>query len=468
MATPEREEQTVEVYGREFHPLVTYLGGPFGRQAFDVAAEVTFVHDHFDDRARDGGLGLLVDRHVDPDVALPRGNFVERDTPAEDVRRDGPYLSLAVRPPVRGANPEGGELYDPDAGEPPHAREWDFLREHARKALDEAGVAEDADDVDRVHAFAEYAQQFKKSPTYASFHPVDVLLHSSYCTGAANVLAALADVSGIPVRHACISNHTMTELFFGGRWQFADNHAGGARLVPWADYVDVTLNPGEFEQFSEKQRSYLGHRRTWARSPWHYSGMLRWHWAWGAGSDRGIRTSVMDGYGVGVPCDPRHAAALYPERDRYPFPVRGDTPALTLTEKASWLRVDLLLGPGEAVLKSFRVTDCADNPVREAWVDWWFRGDVTLQDVEVQFADGHSIRPADALPGSDGVSRLRCELPVEVVAEPGRHRLALVNGSTETLHPVAFPTPVVNPPAVATEGALQVYPQSLTREPVLV
>ncbi|MFO7957712.1 MAG: hypothetical protein R6X33_11520 [Candidatus Brocadiia bacterium] len=451
----------------EFGPVVTYLGGPFGKQKLDVAAEVVVTHDHLDDTARGGELGLMVDRHVNPHTELPCGVFVSRDTPGEDVRRHGPYLSLAVQPPDPDGEPVGGEMYDPDAQDPPHAREWDFLMEHAEKALAEAGVGADASAADKVRAFGRYGVKFKTSPTYASFHPVDVLHHSTYCTGAANVQAALANVHGIPARHCCISNHTMTEVHVDGRWQFIDNHANSEPFVPGSDYVDVTINYDRYDQFTERQKSYISHRRCWARSPWHYSGMLNWHWAWGMGKNRGIRTDVMDGYGVGVPCDPHHAAALYPERGSYPFPAWDGNPVMTLTEKASWLRVNLLFGAGERLQKVFYVGPSDDNPVTAAHVDWWFRGEVGTADVVLDFA-GEAIEPSELVPGSGTVTKVRFNLPPDALAESGLHALVLTNRSDRRLDAVVYPTPLVEAPAIATEGARRIRPHSLTSEPILI
>jgi len=451
----------------EFQPVVTYLGGPFGKQALDVAAEVVLTHEHLDESARDGELGLFVGRHVNPHTELPCGVFVTRETPGEDVRRHGPYLSLALQPPDPDGEPVGGELYNPDAQEPPHAQEWDFLMEHAEKALSEAGVGTDAPAADKVRAFARYGVKFKTSPTYASFHPVDVLLHSTYCTGAANVQAALANVHGIPARHACISNHTMTEVYVDGRWHFVDNHVDSEPFMPGSDYVDVTLNYGRYDELTERQKSYLSHRRCWARSPWHYSGMLNWHWAWGMGRNRGIRTDVMDGYGVGVPCDPHHAAALYPERDRYPFPAWDGKPEITLTEKASWLRVNLLFDADESLQKVFYVGPSDDNPVTATRVEWWLRGEVEPGDVVLDYAR-RTIEPSELTPGSGTVTKVRFDLPAGPLAEPGLHSVVLTNRSDRRLDAVAYPTPLVEPPAIATEGACRIRPQSLSSEPILI
>jgi len=462
-----KPDRPVEAAGLTFHPLVTYLGGPFGHQALDVAAEVIFTHERMDDSVRGGELGLLLDRHVDPDTELPCGVFVTRQTPGEDERRDGPYVSLAMRPPVPGGNPEGGELYEEEPLEPAHAREWDFIKQHAQQALDAGGVSDAAPDAEKVHALAEYAMKFKVSPTYPSFHPVDVLLHSSYCTGAANIFAAMANVEGIPARHCCISNHTMTEVFLDGRWQFVDNHADGARFVPGSDYVDVTLEPGRFPQFSEKQRGYLSHRRTWARSPWHYSGMLWWHWAWGGAMGRATRTFIMDGYGISVPCDPHHARALYPQRDSYPFPMWDGVPEITLTEKGSWLRVDLHVQPGAALVKSYHAGRSDDNPVTGARVEWWFDGEIGLRDVVLTGAGADDLEPTELVAGTGAVTKVRFELPLDEAAEPGRHELVLTNRSERTLNAIAYPTPLVSPPAVCTERGVRPYVQSMTPEPTI-
>ncbi len=460
-------DRTDETKHDDFLPLVTYLGGPFDRQPLDVAAEVIVTHERLDESVRGGDLGLLVDRHVNPQTRLPRGVLVTRETPGEDVRRHGPYLSLAVQRPDPEGEPVGGEMYDPNAQEPPHAREWDFLLEHAEKALAEAGVGANAPDAEKVGAFARYGLKFKTGPTYASFHPVDVLLHSSYCTGAANVQATLANVHGIPARHCCISNHTMTEVYVDGRWQFVDNHVHTEPFVPGSDYVDVTLNCDSYEEFSDRQRRYLSHRRCWARSPWHYSGMLYWHWAWGMGKDRGIRTDVMDGYGIGVPCDPHHAAALYPERDSYPFPAWDGKPELTLTEKASWLRVNILFGAGERLRKVFYVGPCEDNPLTSARVEWWFRGEVETGEVVLDCA-GRTIEPSGLADGTGTVTKVCFELPKDALAEPGLHALVLTNRSDRQLNAVAYPTPLLDPPAVVTQGAARIRPQSLTSEPIVI
>ncbi len=329
-------------------------------------------------------------------------------------------------------------------------------------------MPDDAPDADKVQALAEYAMRVKKSPTYASFHPVDVLLHSSYCSGTANVFGALANVEGIPVRQCCISNHSMIEVFVDGRWHFVDNHANGARFVPGADYVDVTLEPDRFPQFSDVQKGYLSHRRTWARSPWHYSGMLRWHWAWGGGKGRGTRTFIMDAYGVGVPCDPHHARALYPDRAEHPFPMWDGVPELTLTEKCSWVRVDLQVRPGESLLKGYHAGPSDDNPVTRARVDWWFNGEVAAEDVVLSYAEGATVEPSELVRGTGTVTKVRFELPPDAVAEPGEHALVLTNRSKRRLDAVAYPTPVLAPPAVGTKGAREVYVQSMVPEPTVI
>ncbi len=456
----------VSSWGFDFYPAVVWLGGGFGRQRFAPAAEVTLRHERHDDTCRGGELKLMVNRHVDPSTRLPRAVFVSRETPGEDVRRDGAYLSLAINPPAKDAEPVGGELYETGLQDAPHAREWDFLRREADRALEEAGVPRDAAVMDKLEAFAEYAMKFKHGPTYDSFHPVDVLLHSSYCTGAANIFFAFANIEGIPARSISIANHSMVEVWVDGRWHFVDNHAAGARLVPGADYVDVTIEPDNFGNFGPKQLQYLKRPIAWGRSPWHYSSMLNWHWAWGESHKRGMRTDVLDGFGISVPCDPCHAGALYPERDTYPFPLWTGAPELTLTEKASWIRAELRLPPGGALLKTFYAGSSEDNPVTAARVDWWFKGEIGPSGAALHLPGaGYTINAPEVVPGRGGVNKLRFELPPEVFAEPGHRTLVLENRTERHLRSVVYPTPLENPIYVSTEADPDVDPRTLSIEP---
>jgi hypothetical protein len=454
-------------FGREYHPLRAWLGGAFGRQNMAAAAEVVLTHDHPDDMIRGGKLGVMIDRHVDPNTELPFGVFVTRDTPSEEVRREGPYISLAMQPPAEDEEPRGGELYDAESTETAHAREWDFLKEHAAKALAGAGLSESASELEKVAAFGEYSMQFKHPPTYDSFHPVDVLLHSSYCTGAANIQFALASVSGIQARSLSIANHSMIEFFIDGRWRFCDNNADGTRFMPDVDYVGVTLRSDSIESLSPSQRKYLGSQVALARSPWHYSSGLRWHWAWGQGRGRGIRTDIMDGYGVCVPFDPHHARALYPTRKDFPFPLWGGGTEITLTEKASWLRVNLALRPGESLRKGFYTSACEDNPVTAARVEWWFRGEVAATDAVLLFGE-QELPAASCVPGSEGVTKLRFDLPTDTVAGEGNREIALLNCSDRTLSPVLYPTPLVSSQPLVSRAEMRPQVTTLVGEPITI
>jgi hypothetical protein len=461
------ESKNVSVDGSTFHSCQPDLGGPFGRVTLDTAAEVTVTHARHDDTVRNGELKLLVDRHVNPDTRLPAKVCVTRDTPGEDERADGAFVSLAARAPDEHAPPRGGEIYDPHSKLSKHAQEWDFLKEHVQKALSGAGLSSNCTDREKVNAFSDYAVKFKAGPLYDSFHPVDVLLHASYCTGAANVVFALCNVVGLPCRSISIANHSMVEVLCDGRWHFVDNHVDGPRFIADHDYVDVTLNVDKMTGFTERQRGYLAPAVCWRRSPWHFSGMLNWHWAWGECKLRGKRTDLTDGYGIGVPCDPQHARALYPERKRYPFPLWNGKPELTLTEKTSWLRLDLRLKPGERLLKQFYVGECRDNPVTAAHVDWWFRGTPGSSDAVLR-SGGKVIEHPQVLPGHNGVSMLRFALPLDIFQTPGHHSLVLENRSSQTLRAIGAPTPVTSIPAISTQQQDLVDTASLAFEPIVV
>ncbi len=445
------------ILGRQFYCCRSRLNEAFGLQNLAVACEVIVRHERVDDRCRKGQLPLLLNRHVDRQRKLPCGIFVTRESPGEDVAREAPYLSLAIRPPEHGGDPAGGELFRAEGVDSLHREEWEFLQEHVARALALAGVRDEASETDKARALADYAAQSEGALVYPSFHPVDVLLHSSYCSGLANLFFALANVSGLVCRSIHIANHSVVEVLIKGKWHFVDNHRAGGplgRFVEGRDYVDVTLRVDECPFSFDTQIGYLKSPLAWRRSPYHYSSMLQWHWAWGEGfGNRGGRSDVNDGYGVSVPCDPCHASALYPGREIFPFPLWAGVPELTLTEKASWIRVDLPLPPSAALLKNVYFSASEDNPIISGRLEWWFSGEVTKNEVVMQWDGSEKTESPDRIEyGSDGVAKAVFVLPPEA-AIPGRRNFVLQNISSRILRAVAYPTPLLEPDPVATSIA---------------
>ena len=458
------------ILGRQFYYCRSRLNEAFGLQNLAVACEVIVRHERVDDRCRKGQLPLLLNRHVDRQRKLPCGIFVTRESPGEDVGREAPFLSLAIRPPEPGGEPAGGELFRAEGVDSLHREEWEFLQEHVVRALALAGVRDEAVETDKVRALADYAAQSEDTLVYPSFHPVDVLLHSSYCSGLANLFFALANVSGLVCRSINIANHSVVEVLIKGQWHFVDNHRTGGplgRFVEGRDYVDVTLRVDECGFSFDTQISYLKSPLAWRRSPYHYSSMLQWHWAWGESDsgNRGGRLDVKDGYGVSVPCDPCHASALYPDREVFPFPLWAGVPELTLTEKASWICVDLPLPSGGALLKNVYFGPSEDNPIISARIEWWFSGEVANEEVVMQWeGSGKSESPDRIEHGFDGVSKAVFALPNKAVI-PGRRNFILQNVSSRTLRAVAYPTPLLDPDPVTTNIS-NADLNTLRREPI--
>jgi len=360
-------------------------------EKLSLAAEVFVVHDHFDAAAAvPWAAGMMVNRHVWSGRRIRRFSPVGRNSPGEDRTPTGAFVSLAAR--ARGSDRLGGELQrmGPDDTRTAHQREWDYLKGHVEKACALfraertrrlSGYAmwspsteltgSELTEWEKFVALTEYAAHWKmrQKEVYPSFHPVDVLYNSSYCSGTANVLCALALVAGFKIRGIHISSHSMMEVRVGKKWVWADNNATlhGARAGAHG-YAEVTAEPGLTPYLGSGAR-YLSMFTSRYRSPWHYSGAMYWHFCDGECEGRGERDDVRDGYGLTVPYDPSTAAALYPELRVHCFHVpKGSRPYVCLTEKGAFVQAAVRLDRRRAFRKRFFVSACPDNPIREGAV----------------------------------------------------------------------------------------------------
>ena len=364
-------------------------------ERLSLAAEVFITHDHFDETSSlPCDAGLMVDRHIWPGRYIKPPRMIGRDSKGEDETPAGAFLSLASAP--RGDDGLGGEL--PAEGDKDrrsrHQREWDFLAGHvekafqiyrARRVLQQSALvpseparkspADSLSEWDRFSALAQYALQWKlrEESVYPSFHPVDVLFHSSYCTGAANVLHALAMVAGFESRFIALTYHSMVEVRVDGRWVWADNYTVPGALTPGAhSYAEVTADPNAIPYLTKEQRADLGTRTATYRSPYHYAGRYYWHFCWGDKTGRAARDDIADGYGLTVAYDPSTALALYPESRRHVFHVPRSWPAaVNLCEKGAFVRAGVPLAPGGVFRKRFYIGPSLDNPVTGGKVKLW-------------------------------------------------------------------------------------------------
>ncbi len=444
------------------------------KERLSLIAEVFLIHEHLDEPSDlPGTAGLMVNRHVWPGRSIATPPPVTRDDPGEDEQPTGAYLPYASQP--RGEDGLGGELRGGrDDDRTAHQREWDFLAGHVRAAYEtyrgrlvRPWPQAELSDWQKVEALAQYAMQWKMrtADVYAGFHPVDVLLHSSYCTGAANVLQALAMVAGFETRYIAISNHAQVEIRVGGRWIWADNiwPDGGVTPTPF-NYAQITEDPDAIVLLTEKQRELYRVRTARYRAPWHFAGQRYWHFCWGGKFGDRPRYADVDGYGLAMPYDPSTAAALYPELKRHAFRVwQGDVPALCISEQRGWVRGRVALTAGRAFRKVFYVGQTPDNPVRGGLVK--FRLPAPLA--------GSSLRVTlDGAPLAGGAPGVRFEQPTWDVAlpaerlTPGEHELIV---EPETGEPeLLFGPDILEPHHAPSRGeAIAVADEAFDVEPIL-
>lgn len=455
---------------------VTGAGSPkTPRQKLSLLAEVFLVHERVDvPLDRPGLAGLMIDRHVWPGRSISPPPPITRDSPGEDEEPTGAHLSFAVQ--ARGEDGLGGELLGSKGDQrTAHQREWDFLAGHVRCAYQQyrGRVArawpepEELNDWQKVEALAQYAIQWKmrSAEVYDSFHPVDVLLHSSYCTGAANILHALALVAGFETRYIAISNHAQVEIHVNNRWIWADNiwPGGGVTPTPFS-YARISEDPDAIPMLTPKQRELYAGRTARYRSPWHYAGRYFWHFCWGDKKGDRPRYADKDGYGLTLPYDPSTATALYPEFRRHAFQVWQANPAaLRVCEQRGWVRGRAELKGDRAFRKVFHVGDCPDNPLLGGVVK--FRLPKPLDDARLRC----TLDGADLGEGMSG-SRLRqptCDFALPAGALTcGEHELVIraESGAAELL----FGPDIVEPYHAPSLGErIDIPDEAFDVEPIL-
>lgn len=121
----------------------------------------------------------------------------------------------------------GGELYKENDGRTAHQRDWDFIVETRDRILKEKGLLNSSDAYKKMQALADYVQSARgrEGERYPSRHPSDYILHSSYCTGAANTEAAFAATLGLKYRTLNTYAHSTAEVEISGKWHFLDDQS---------------------------------------------------------------------------------------------------------------------------------------------------------------------------------------------------------------------------------------------------
>ncbi len=355
----------------------------------------------------------FVNRHIRPGISFDWSGRGTRDTPGWDESPLGCHVSAAALPPGREGSLADdifaekwaaddlitGKIHRPNDGRTAHQRDWDLLREVLAETDTAAGLDAASPVQERICAFALLQNQRKRGQVYPSRHPVDTLLHSSYCTGVSNLFAGLCLVAGIPVRTINDYGHSMAEYWDGHRWCFVDNLTSGqeedyatspgtkAPSVFNLNYMQMLLQPrapdgsplapAHAARYTVDRNCFEPYLNTATRD-WRFD-----HGRMGLGP--GL-APLAAGLGLYVVPAPDNVRALYPEWTEPLTPSRpGRTGELVLTPRQGWLESVIRLDRGLGLRKSFYIgrLDDGANPVQAA------RADLHLHD-----GTGYSFEPA--------------------------------------------------------------------------
>lgn len=193
-------------------------------------------------------------KHREPDGELPhpsRGKQYVFWNRHLDTRFTIDYPRTTRQSP----RPLGGTIGDAD-------REWDVVEETRNRYLADAGLTTASPPTKIAECLANTFRAdsyFKDKPTCTAWgsptreltHPVEGLLHQSFCVGCAHAYAAMADMTGLPCRTIGLGAHRVAEVLVDGRWHMVENscrHPGLEDLAAYmpASFVEVTFDPTQF------------------------------------------------------------------------------------------------------------------------------------------------------------------------------------------------------------------------------
>jgi hypothetical protein len=184
-------------------------------------------------------------------------------------------------PPSRKDSPRAVSYTLGDAG-----REWDTMIEHRDRYLRDAQVGFEGPPHEVAKALADtfLYDNFETKPMSAFSegqrelcHPIEGLLHKSFCVGCAYGFAILADVTGMKSRLIGCVGHYVAEVELQGKWHYVESvgrHKPGMDALFNGSYVDTALNPmGDFSGrmsddlrnglFKRPNGQYHLHNGTW-------------------------------------------------------------------------------------------------------------------------------------------------------------------------------------------------------------
>lgn len=376
-------------------------GPKFNQITWSPHWEIVLVYEHPDtSTAGEFPKHTFRNRHVRPNLSHDWSPRVTRDTPGMDETQAGCHVSAAALPPNENGEGErfthssfwkpdelrGGTLYRDGDGRTAHQRDWDALSEAVDQAFARDGVTAASATIDKIRSLVTL-QDAHRGKVYPSRNPADVLKYSSFCTGAANLLAALCSIAGIPARNLNNAVHSMTEVWDGKRWIFSDNlpkemkalclkgepESSPTTLLEHLNYSQLLLAPSNpdgsvmpaplRERYSVLQPEFEPYINT-ATADWRFD-----HGS--VGMDRNPRPTSI---GVGLfaqPC-PDNIGAIYPEwDDPHFFSIPGRENELILNPRQGWFHCAARLDRRMGMQKTFHLGELGTpgNPLKSVRCD---------------------------------------------------------------------------------------------------
>ncbi len=342
-----------------------------GPMNWSAGIKILAFHDHPDKNSRTG-LPLFLNRHINQDSSLPEYPLVTRDSRGMDEDTAGVHVSIAALP--------GGELYQENDKRTAHQRDWDFIASERDIILKEKGLFNSKDTLAKLKVLGDYVQSRRGgNENYPSRHPVDFLLHSSYCTGASNTMVGFATTMGLKARTINTSVHSTIEVEVEGKWYFIDNSKSlKYSLVENMNFMQVSAFPENIPALScesdaapkTKKRFYGSYKLhgddyVFSGSAYNLAAGV-WHMnQCGTGQECPVNSqTILNGAGLTVGLDATTAKALYPG-DKEIWVRATDNGAVMIAGKYCWWRSAMNLKQGEKIRRFFYLGEIKnpENPL---------------------------------------------------------------------------------------------------------
>jgi len=341
---------------------IRFVGTPAAGQVNWTPAILIKIRHRRPDAINIANRGLLINRHINPKSYFKRTPLVTRDSIGRDEAVGGVAVSLESAP--------GGQNYTPDDGRTVHQRDWDFLVRTRNRIWAQSGIKPSDPTLKKLKALADYIRerQFLSHWSY-SVHPVDYLLHATYCTGRANAMMGLATTMGLHVRSLNHAHHSMCEVLVDGKWYFIENASQRPFTVADGNFMELTAMPDKVKPYGEGR---ITNGFAWLDvsgedmvtiGPMYVLSADQWkmNWCGAAMAPATMFQVIENGYCQAVCLDGNAAHALYPNAEKYYLKESPTTGMYMVAGKYGWLHSYLYLKRGQALRRKVYLGSLRDQ-----------------------------------------------------------------------------------------------------------